>query len=217
MLPAICYRFSANIKPERRVAGKSPPVAGREPIDDAGHINRPLPRCAVGSCRGRRFGHHAGVPGAGDVCTHRGHGRRRTVPAEAGPVDRRHLHGLCLAESLIETNRFDAADQMRHYLRWWREGHLSSTGRCFDIGNTTRTALMKFEATGEPYAGGADPYSAGNGSIMRLAPVPLSTRLRPDRSRTGSRRRSRAPARWSRVWKRRCGRSIAPRTSGREP
>ena len=80
---------------------------------------------------------------------------------------------LCLAESLIETNGFDAADQMRRFVRWWREGHLSSTGTCFDIGNTTRTALMKFEATGDPYAGGTHPHAAGNGSIMRLAPVPM--------------------------------------------
>jgi ADP-ribosyl-[dinitrogen reductase] hydrolase len=80
---------------------------------------------------------------------------------------------LCLAESLIECKGFDPADQMRRYLRWYREGHLSSTGRCFDIGNTTRDALMRFERTGEPYSGSTDRYSAGNGSIMRLAPVPL--------------------------------------------
>ena len=41
---------------------------------------------------------------------------------------------LCLAESLIECKGFDAADQMRRYARWWREGHLSSIGACFDIG-----------------------------------------------------------------------------------
>ncbi len=80
---------------------------------------------------------------------------------------------LCLAESLIECRGFDPADQMRRYLRWWREGHLSSTGRCFDIGKTVRTALMRFEATGEPYSGGTSFHSAGNGSIMRLAPVPM--------------------------------------------
>jgi ADP-ribosyl-[dinitrogen reductase] hydrolase len=80
---------------------------------------------------------------------------------------------LCLAESLIETGGFDPADQMRRYVRWWRQGHLSSTGACFDIGNTIRAALMNFEATGEPFSGGTLPHSAGNGSIMRLAPVPL--------------------------------------------
>ena len=47
---------------------------------------------------------------------------------------------LCLAESLVECRGFDPVDQLRRYCRWYREGHLSSTGRCFDIGNTTRAA-----------------------------------------------------------------------------
>jgi|GEM_PF-287858 len=80
---------------------------------------------------------------------------------------------LCLAESLIERRGFDPADQMHRYVRWWREGHLSSTGTCFDIGNTVKAALETFERTGEPFSGSTDPYSAGNGSLMRLAPVVL--------------------------------------------
>ena len=80
---------------------------------------------------------------------------------------------LCLAESLIECRGFDARDQMERYVRWWRQGYFSSTGRCFDIGNTVREALHRFEQSKDPYAGSPDPYSAGNGSLMRLAPVPL--------------------------------------------
>ena len=80
---------------------------------------------------------------------------------------------LCLAESLLETGGFSPRDQSQRYLRWYREGHLSSTGRCFDIGNATRAALHRFETSGDPYSGSTDPYSAGNGSIMRLAPVPM--------------------------------------------
>jgi len=80
---------------------------------------------------------------------------------------------LCLAESLIEQQGFDPADQMRRYVSWWREGYLSSTGACFDIGTTVRSALSRFEASGAPFSGSREPHSAGNGSIMRLAPVPL--------------------------------------------
>ncbi|MES2403087.1 MAG: ADP-ribosylglycohydrolase family protein, partial [Pseudomonadota bacterium] len=80
---------------------------------------------------------------------------------------------LCLASSLIECNGFDADDQMRRYCRWRNEGYLSSTGKCFDIGNTVSDALQRYEATGNPYAGSTDPNAAGNGSIMRLAPVPM--------------------------------------------
>jgi ADP-ribosyl-[dinitrogen reductase] hydrolase len=80
---------------------------------------------------------------------------------------------LCLAESLIEKQGFDPADQMQRYVRWWKEGHLSCTGKCFDIGNATCTALSRFLHTGDALSGSTDPYSAGNGSIMRLAPVPM--------------------------------------------
>ncbi|MBK8224235.1 MAG: ADP-ribosylglycohydrolase family protein [Candidatus Obscuribacter sp.] len=80
---------------------------------------------------------------------------------------------LCLAKSLIECKGFDPTDQMQRYVRWFKDGYLSSTGQCFDIGRTTRTALDKFVATGNAYAGDWSEKSAGNGSIMRLAPVPL--------------------------------------------
>ncbi len=80
---------------------------------------------------------------------------------------------LCLAESLIEKRGFDPADQLRKYVRWYREGHMSATGECFDIGGATREALERFERTGDPYSGSTDPGRAGNGSLMRLAPVPL--------------------------------------------
>jgi ADP-ribosylglycohydrolase len=80
---------------------------------------------------------------------------------------------LCLAESLIECNGFDPIDQLNRYLQWKREGHHSSTGRCFDIGRTVLEALTRFERYGEPWSGSTDEFSAGNGSLMRLAPVPL--------------------------------------------
>jgi ADP-ribosylglycohydrolase len=80
---------------------------------------------------------------------------------------------LCLAESLLEKERFDAVDQLERYVCWWREGYLSSTGTCFDIGNTTSAALARFERTREPFPGPTDQSTAGNGSLMRLAPVPL--------------------------------------------
>jgi len=49
---------------------------------------------------------------------------------------------LCLATTLLKAGGFDPADQMDWYLRWFEEGYLSSTGKCFDIGNTVRAALL---------------------------------------------------------------------------
>ncbi len=81
---------------------------------------------------------------------------------------------LCLAESLVVRRGFDPIDQLDRYVRWWKEGHLSCTGTCFNIGNTVRQALRTFQSTREAYPGPTDTYSAGNGCIMRLAPVPLA-------------------------------------------
>ena len=89
---------------------------------------------------------------------------------------------LCLAESLIVRRGFDPIDQLGRYVAWWQTGHLSSTGECFDIGNATATALDGFLRTGKP-CGQTSEYSAGNGSIMRLAPVPMFYRQRPGSSR----------------------------------
>lgn len=80
---------------------------------------------------------------------------------------------LCLAQSLITCRGFDAADQMNRYLNWWRWGYFSSTGECFDIGGTVARALGKFALNGNPYAGSEAPDTAGNGSLMRLAPAVL--------------------------------------------
>ena len=80
---------------------------------------------------------------------------------------------LCLAQSLISSAGFDAHDQMKRYCDWMDRGYMSSTGVCFDIGNTVRQALVRYQRTDDPISGATDPYSAGNGSIMRLAPVPI--------------------------------------------
>lgn len=79
---------------------------------------------------------------------------------------------LCLGASLLDKG-FDLHDQITKYVKWSREGYLSSNGRCFDIGIATREALSRFNASGNPEAGSTNPRSAGNGCIMRLAPVPI--------------------------------------------
>jgi ADP-ribosyl-[dinitrogen reductase] hydrolase len=81
---------------------------------------------------------------------------------------------LCLATSLVECRGFDPRDQMARYCRWHDDGYLSSNGRCFDIGNTVAGALRRYRATGDPFSGSTDPHTAGNGSLMRLAPVPMA-------------------------------------------
>jgi len=80
---------------------------------------------------------------------------------------------LCLAESLNRCNGFDAEDQMETYCKWLFDGHLSVKDKAFGIGKTTLRAISKFKKSGESYSTISNSMSAGNGSIMRLAPVPL--------------------------------------------
>jgi len=81
---------------------------------------------------------------------------------------------LALADSLAADSQLDPDELMRRFVAWWRQGDYSCTGTCFDIGVTTRQALARYERSGDPYAGSTDPMSAGNGSLMRLAPVALA-------------------------------------------
>ena len=80
---------------------------------------------------------------------------------------------LCLATSLVHCRGTDLNDQISRYVNWWQWGYLSSTGNCFDIGMTVRAALNRFLVTRDPVAGSTDPRTAGNGSLMRLAPVAM--------------------------------------------
>lgn len=87
---------------------------------------------------------------------------------------------LCLAESLITKKAFDPKDQAERYVAWMTKGHLSATGTCFDIGGTVSRALREFQRTGDPFSGPGGTHDAGNGSIMRLAPVPMAFASDPE-------------------------------------
>ena len=104
---------------------------------------------------------------------------------------------LCLAVSLVVCEKFNLYDQLVRYKWWYRHGYMSSTGKCFDIGNATRESIERFEQrqrafartngislnemdfhTDNPRFLSFDVYCshsgvAGNGALMRLAPVPL--------------------------------------------
>jgi ADP-ribosylglycohydrolase len=79
---------------------------------------------------------------------------------------------LALADSLA--NGWNTKDQLDKYCSWYEEGKYSVNGWCFDIGGTTKHALENYRDSGNPETCGlADDDYSGNGSIMRLAPVPI--------------------------------------------
>jgi ADP-ribosyl-[dinitrogen reductase] hydrolase len=79
---------------------------------------------------------------------------------------------LCLGDSIISKDTIDSVDILERFVAWWQTGNNSVTGRCFDIGTTTREALKNFQNFGYLPALNA-PHLSGNGSIMRLAPVAI--------------------------------------------
>ena len=116
------------------------------------------------------------------------------MPLEFSARDAKHVYGLekggpfnlkrgywtddsslafCTAYSLSRCAGFDPRHMMESYSFWYRYGVFSSTEECFDIGNATRQAIESYLRSGEPYSGSADPKTAGNGSLMRLAPIPI--------------------------------------------
>lgn len=89
---------------------------------------------------------------------------------------------LCLADSLINCQGFKPADQMYRYFRWYDDGFMSPLGYAYGIGRTVHHAMQRFIDTADAFSGSTDPATAGNGSIMRLAPVPMLYRLMPEQA-----------------------------------
>ncbi|CAF1196752.1 unnamed protein product [Didymodactylos carnosus] len=113
---------------------------------------------------------------------------------------------LCLAASLINKKGFQPYDQLVRYNWWYQQGYMSSTGECFDIGKATEDSLREFSSRQQKFAREnrlpskhidflpdncvtkfekdmttecSAPGVAGNGALMRLAPVPLFFYRRP--------------------------------------
>ena len=80
---------------------------------------------------------------------------------------------LCLGESLIERQGFDARDQVVRYRRWQQEGHLSATGQCVGITAGTAKALALAQWRRQAFSGPHDPAILDPESLSRVAPVAM--------------------------------------------
>ena len=104
---------------------------------------------------------------------------------------------LCLGISLVTRRAFVPYDQLVRYKWWYISGYMSSVGQCFDIGAATKQSVDKFirsqKALAKKYRISKERLdylsdtsnlgnfqvncsiseAAGNGALMRLAPVPL--------------------------------------------
>jgi ADP-ribosylglycohydrolase len=80
---------------------------------------------------------------------------------------------LCLADSLLERETFDARDQVERYRRWQQEGYLSATGQCVGITAGTARALALAQWRRQVFAGTHDPTVQDPESLSRVAPVAM--------------------------------------------
>ncbi len=85
---------------------------------------------------------------------------------------------LCTLASLTDKAAVAPDDLMRRFLSWADEGALTPFGRAFGIGRTTQKALAQYRR-GAP-CGCASERDNGNGSLMRILPVVLYQRFRPE-------------------------------------
>jgi ADP-ribosyl-[dinitrogen reductase] hydrolase len=85
---------------------------------------------------------------------------------------------LCVAESLLGCGGLDGADLMRRFLAWYRAGGVGAS-------LTTREVLEAYERTGRLDVA-AERRNAGNGCIMRLAPVAIRYRADPAAARAAA-------------------------------
>jgi len=78
---------------------------------------------------------------------------------------------LCLADSLLATDGFDARDQVARYRRWQRDGYLSATGQCLGITASTARALAMSQWRRQLFSGSHAPDQLDPEPLSRVAPV----------------------------------------------
>lgn len=84
---------------------------------------------------------------------------------------------LAVADWVIYDHPARPETLMKRFAEWRDDGAYSCTGTCFDIGRTTSGAISYFLETDVGLAGPTGDDTAGNGSIMRLAPTVIPCRL----------------------------------------
>lgn len=94
---------------------------------------------------------------------------------------------LCLAASMAARGGLvNAESELAHYVEWFRKGYLGVNGTCVDIGTTTKRSLRYYIINGKSIEDDeseeADEMDQGNGSLMRIAPVPIFCWKNPDKA-----------------------------------
>jgi ADP-ribosyl-[dinitrogen reductase] hydrolase len=96
----------------------------------------------------------------------------RATPAGTWSDD--GAQALCLLASLLHHNKLEPDDLAHRFVNWYEHGYMAVDARVFDVGIQTAKSIRAIQA-GTPalQAGSSDPYSQGNGSLMRVLPLAL--------------------------------------------
>jgi len=100
-----------------------------------------------------------------------------TFPIAAGQWTDDTSMALALADSIIENDgEWTPLAAMQNFLDWYQAGRFSAIDHCFDIGNTCRTSIENWMLDpANPFQGSTDSNTSGNGALMRMAPVIISS------------------------------------------
>ena len=80
---------------------------------------------------------------------------------------------LVTMDSIIKCKEINTNDMADRFIKWYRNEEYTATGIMFDIGTTTRQALVKYQRGIDiaSKCGGEREYDNGNGSLMRMLPI----------------------------------------------
>lgn len=83
---------------------------------------------------------------------------------------------LAIADSYLKVGEFDASHIAKNFSLWLDGGYFGTRDYCFDVGFTCSSGIRFAERSNfeRPYTGMGTPDSAGNGALMRMAPVILA-------------------------------------------
>ncbi len=87
---------------------------------------------------------------------------------------------LCMAWSIIEKKQIDLEDHLIKYIQWRDKAWFSSNKDLADIGTTVSSSLSNYQENNDKVIRDFNPFSAGNGCLMKLAPVPVLFHKHPE-------------------------------------
>ena len=100
--------------------------------------------------------------------------RRSHAGVPIGTYSDDGAQALILLNTLLECGKFNPRHFADSLAAWYDSGFMAVGGKVFDVGIQTANAIRELKRGVEPLlAGGADEYSNGNGSLMRVLPLAL--------------------------------------------